>query len=161
MLDLANKIFAEEKEGKAAPADETENKKKLIEIMEKEGLGGVSFFCFFGYTGRNISEEEHKAATIVEAQNRKLRKEGKEVKDDEDEEEDDGFDEFEYEIFPMASDIAVAIVEDLWPSAIRYFTDAQELEAMSDIDFEDDDEDEDMEDDDELDGQPSSKKQKA
>lgn len=161
MLDLANQIYAEQKDGKAAPSDETEAKTKIVELMENEGLGGVSFFCFFGYAGRYITEEEHKAATIVEAEKRKLRKEGKNVdEDEEDEEEEDGFDEFEYEIFPMASDVAVAIVEDVWPSAIRYFIDAQELQAMSDMDFEDEDEDEEM-DDDELDGQPSPKKQKA
>ncbi|PNY26019.1 nucleosome assembly protein, partial [Tolypocladium capitatum] len=163
LLALASKVWEEDKAGKT---EETEAKKKLKEQMANTGLGGVSFFAWFGFRGRNITPEENREATEKEQERRQARREGKEVEvddddDDEDEEEDD--DEYELEIFPTAEDLAVAIAEDLWPGAIKYFTQAQEQDAMSDMDFESDD-DEEMEGaDDEADGEDSAprKKRKA
>lgn len=122
MLALAKQIYDDEKAGKVAPADESPAKQALIEKMENTGLGGVSFFGFFGFAGRKVSEEESKAAFIVEQEKKKRRKAGENVEEEEEDEEEDDFDEYEYEIFPAASDVAVAIVEDLWPTAIRYFS---------------------------------------
>lgn len=121
MLSLAKKIWEDEKAGKEG---ETENTKKLRELMDSTGLGGVSFFAWFGFRGRKISEEEHKEASKKEQEKRKLRKEGKDTGDamDEDEDEDEDDDEYELEIFPTGDDLAVCIAEDLWPGAIKYFS---------------------------------------
>lgn len=182
MLDLVVKIWEEEKAGKGE-GEETEAKKALTEKMENTGLGGVSFFAFFAFCGRHITDEESNAALKARQEKRQLAKDGKDVdEDDEDEEEEDDFDEYEFEIFPAASDAAHSIVDDLWPNATRYFSkqfrkplptnqdnnisnqiisivDAQEFAAMSDIEFEDGS-DEEMEDDEEAD-EHQDKKRKA
>ncbi|KAJ6438635.1 NAP family protein [Purpureocillium lavendulum] len=159
-LALVKQVYEDDKAGKAG--EETEAKKKLRELLENTGIGGTSFFAFFGFRGRNISAEESVEATKVAQEKRKARKEGKEVevKEDEDEDDEDDDDEYELEIFPTADDLAVCIAEDLWPGAIKYFIQAQEQDALSDMDFESDDDDEDME---EADGEdkPPQKKRKA
>ncbi|KAH7318697.1 nucleosome assembly protein [Stachybotrys elegans] len=162
MLDLAKKVYEEDKAaGDAKPAGETEAKKALNTLMEKTGLNGVSFFCWFGFAGRKVSEEENKEAIKLEQEKRKALKEGKEVDvmdEDNEDEDDDEDDEYEYEIFPTADDLAVFLAEDLYPGAIKYFLTAQEQDGMSDLNFESDDE---MEDGDEDKAKPPSKKRKA
>ena len=173
MLDLVRKVYQEEDAGQTG---ETETKKELKKQMESTGLDGLSFFAWFGFRGRKISDEEHREATKQEEQRRQARKEGKKTDDDMDEDDDDDDDEYEWEIFPTGDDLAVCIAEDLWPGAIKYFRTfrsepplqprlitnmptvaAQEADALSDIDFEDDS-DEDMEGTEEA---PANKKRKA
>lgn len=140
LLPLVVKVWEDDKAGK--PADEeTQAKKDLKAQMEKTGLGGVSFFAWFGFRGRNISVEESNEARKAAEEKRKARKEGKEVDvmDEDENDEDDEDDEYELEIFPTGDDLAVSIAEDLWPSAIKYFTAAQEAD-ISDADFESGDE---------------------
>lgn len=138
LLDLAKKIYEDDKSGKTE--EKTPAKEELLKKLEDTSLDTVSFFNFFGFRGRFITAEESAAASRVADEKRKARKEGKEVEEkmEEDEEEDDG--EYEFEIFPNGDDVAVAIAEDLYPEAIRYFRDSEELAALSDADFEDDDE---------------------
>ncbi|KAM5342644.1 hypothetical protein ACJ41O_013610 [Fusarium nematophilum] len=139
MLGLATKIWEEEKAGKTG---ETESSKKLLEIMEETGMGGVSFFCWFGFRGRKISAEEDKEARKIEEQRVQARKEGKETDDDAMDEDDDDEDEYELEIFPTADDVAVTIADDLYPGATKYFVHAQEADDIpSDLEFEEMDED--------------------
>lgn len=123
MLDLVCEVrAAEAKTGKKLD-DDVEPKKSLLAKMEATGLGGVSFFAWFGFCGRNISAEESKEAFKVEQEKRQQRKAGMNVDDDdEDEDEDDDLDEYETEIFPTADDVAVCIAEDVWPNAIKYFS---------------------------------------
>ncbi|KAK7403240.1 hypothetical protein QQX98_011012 [Neonectria punicea] len=156
MLGLVQKVYEEEKAGKEG---ETAAAKKLKQLMEDTGLGGVSFFAWFGFRGRKISIEEDKEAQKKEQERRQARKAGKETEEEADEDSDDDDDEYEMEIFPTADDLAVCIAEDLWPGAIKYFTNAQEQDEMSDIDFESD-EDEEMDDDDTKET-PAAKKRKA
>ncbi|PHH89445.1 hypothetical protein CDD83_6050 [Cordyceps sp. RAO-2017] len=156
MLSLARKVWEEDKAAginnndKNKTAEDSESKKKLKDQMDKTGLGGASFFAWFGYRGRDVSVEEDREAFKLEQQKRQARKDGKESEakegdEEEEEEEDDDDGDYEFEIFPTADDLAVAIAEDLWPGAIKYFIQAQELDAMSDMEFETDDEDDDME----------------
>ncbi|KAH7152446.1 nucleosome assembly protein [Dactylonectria estremocensis] len=152
MLDLVHKVWEEEKAGKSG---ETAAQKELKKVIEDTGLGGVSFFAWFGFRGRKISVEEDKEASKKEQERREARKAGKETEQDATDEDDDE-DEYEMEIFPTGDDLAVCITEDLWPGAINYFTTAQEQDGMSDIDFEESDEE--MEDDDAV---PALKKRKA
>ena len=120
--DLVQKVFEEDKAGKEE--EETENKKALKKQMEETGLGGLSFFAWFGFRGRHISAEESVEAFKIEQEKRKARQEGKEVdamdEDEEDDEEDEDL-EYELEIFPTADDVAICISDDLWPGAIKYF----------------------------------------
>jgi hypothetical protein len=165
MLSLACKVFEEAKAG--TPATEvTETKKALKAKMEQTGLGGVSFFAWFGARGRDISAEESAEASKKKAEQRQARKDGKEVdvmdEGKDDEEEDDEDDEYEYEIFPTADDLAISFAEDLYPEAIKYFISAQEQDA-SDEDFESgaEDEDEDEMDEDDKPKESPNKKRKA
>ncbi|TQV92057.1 hypothetical protein V2A60_004363 [Cordyceps javanica] len=159
MLDLVCQLRAAEQAAGKKLDDDAEPKKSLIAQMESSGgIGGVSFFAWFGFCGRNISAEESKEAFKEEQAKRQKRKAGEEVpEDDEDEDDDDDDDEYETEIFPTADDVAVCIAEDVWPNAIKYFITAMEQDALSDIDFEESDEE--ME---EADGEEhASKKRKA
>ncbi|KAI1390906.1 nucleosome assembly protein [Hypoxylon trugodes] len=173
--DLVLKVWENNK--KQGPSDSTKIKKEkdytpdekaLKEKIEKTGLGGFSFFCWFSYRGLNVSEEESKVAWEKEQKERAARAAGeipdlKEV-DEEEEEDDEEEDPYALEVFPDGEEVALAFSDDLWPNAIKYFTQAQELDG-SDVDFEDEDEDEEMGDADEKPkangAQPPSKKRKA
>jgi hypothetical protein len=115
----------------------------------------TSFFTWFGWVSsrRWVSEEESTEANEKYQKIRELRRTApSEVKQPVSEglpkaEEDlDGqeaeFDDEVVEVHEAGEELAIAFAEDLWPNAIKYFTQAQEVEEMSDVDFEDD-EDED------------------
>ncbi|KAL3418028.1 hypothetical protein PVAG01_11038 [Phlyctema vagabunda] len=143
LLDLVCKSWeAGIKEPKDKSKGPTAAEKALKKQIESTGMGGLSFFAWFGFIGQRISKEESDDAKMKEAERRTLRKSGQEVSDEPEaeDEDDDEDDELSLEIFPEGDDLAVAIAEDLWPGAIRYFTQAQEQDALSDADFESDDE---------------------
>ncbi|KAF3063642.1 putative nucleosome assembly protein C36B7.08c [Daldinia childiae] len=177
MLDLVVKVWENDKKNPVTDStklkkekDYTPDEKALKEKIEATGLGAVSFFGFFGYRGLNISAEESRLAIEEEKKRKAERAAGKipELKAAEEEEDDDEDDEEEdplsLEIFPDGEEVALAISDDLWVNAIKYFSQAQEAD-ISEVDFEDDDEDEEMADDDEKPkangAQPPSKKRKA
>ncbi|KAK3327197.1 nucleosome assembly protein [Cercophora scortea] len=121
----------------------TPKQKALKSKIENTGLGGQSFFSWFGFVGPRVSAEESRIATEKENAKRQLRKSGGEADspmedDNEDDEDEDDLDELE--IFPDGDTLALAITDDLWPGAIKYFTQAQENEDLSDADFESDEE---------------------
>lgn len=114
---------------------------KLADNLNNISQDAVSFFAWFGYRGREVSAEESVEATRKETQTRKHRKSGKETVpgynamaedgDENDDEsrvckaialdEEDG-NELDCEIFPGGEELAVAISEDLYPGAIKYFS---------------------------------------
>ncbi len=114
--------------------------KALKKKIENTGMGGLSFFAWFGFIGRHVSAEESAAATAAEKQKRAAREARKNNKrksrsrsrsstPSSDEEEDseqgvEGEDDvgMSLEIFPDGDDLAVAFTEDLWPGAIKYFS---------------------------------------
>ncbi|KAI1639682.1 nucleosome assembly protein [Biscogniauxia mediterranea] len=170
MLDLVVKVWEQEKNQtqtngdskKAKKAQEwTPDQKALREKIQVTGLGGVSFFCWFGYRGEDISAEESRLAIEKVKKERAQRASGEapELKAvEEDDEEDEDEEMLPFEIFPDGDELAVAISDELWPNAIKYFTQAQEADGISDVDFEEDDEDDmDEEDDGEDDGEANSK----
>ena len=114
---------------KAEKVELTEKQKALKEKIDKTGMGGVSFFAWFGYIGENISAEESAAALKEDEEERRKRKAGEETeeKDDDEEMEDDeesddeDDDEDDLEIFPTGDAVAMAITDDLWPGALKYF----------------------------------------
>ena len=132
LLGLAKRVWEEEKaaqeKGEKKDSKElTEAQKELKEQIEKIGLGGISFFAWFGYAGKMISAEESQAATEQENEVRKLQREGKEIpeslrapeKEKEDEEDDD---DESLDIFPDGDSLAIALSDDLWPGAVKYFS---------------------------------------
>ncbi|PQE33099.1 nap family protein [Rutstroemia sp. NJR-2017a WRK4] len=168
LLDMVcNAWEVEKKEGNRGGEKKkelTKEQKVLKKKIESTGMGGMSFFAWFGYIGRRISAEESKEANAREERRREQRKNGgkiEEAEEEEDEEVDE--DEEDLEIFPDGDGLAIALTEDLWPEAIKYFTQAQEQDALSDADFESDDEEEE---DDEAqgsgsDGERPSKKRRS
>lgn len=131
----------------------TEKQKALRKKIEDLGLGGASFFSWFGYIGERVSAAESKAATDEEDDRRRRRNAGEDVPvPDNDDADDDDFDD-DLEIFPNGDQLAIAISDDLWPGAIKYFSEyspghqhslgidhaiahAQEVDALSEISFE-------------------------
>ncbi|PMD57960.1 uncharacterized protein K444DRAFT_533048 [Hyaloscypha bicolor E] len=125
----------------------TPEQKALKKKIENTGMGGLSFFAWFGFIGRHRKSRSRSSSRTPSS--------------DEDEEsvgEDDVG--MSLEIFPDGDDLAVAFTEDLWPGAIKYFTQAQEQDALSDADFESDDDeglDEPAEDSEDEDERPAKK----
>lgn len=114
-----------EKKNHRGGGELTAEQKALKKKIENTGLGGISFFAWFGYIGRRVSAEESRLAIEKEAARRKQRAEGNTAGGEDEEEAEEGEDdeeEVEYEIFPDGDSLAVAISEDLWPGAIKYFS---------------------------------------
>ena len=140
LLDLACDAYASEwtnlsSNGKAKDKTElTTQQNALKKKIDSSGLGGVSFFAWFGYTGRRISAEESREATEALGKSREERQKESEKDEknaggesvplrlDEEEEEDETDGESSLEIFPDGDELAIAISEDLWPGAIKYFS---------------------------------------
>ncbi|KAI8960550.1 hypothetical protein F5Y11DRAFT_329406 [Daldinia sp. FL1419] len=174
MLDLVVKVWENDKKQPQTDStklkkekDYTPDEKALKEKIEATGLGAVSFFGFFGYRGLNISAEESALAMEEEKKRKADRAAGrvpelKAAEEEDDDEDDEDEDPLSLEIFPDGEEVAIALTDDLWVNAIKYFSQAQEAD-ISEVDFEDD-EDEEMADDDEKPKNgalPPSKKRKA
>ncbi|KAG6191610.1 hypothetical protein E4U36_007186 [Claviceps purpurea] len=141
LLDLAKKVYEEDKAGKHdrnSPAKEA-----LIKKLDDVNIATVSFFNMFGYRGRYITAEESAAAFMELEEKRKARKEGKPPVEQMEDDDDD--DEYDFEILHNAEDLALAIAEDLYPNATRYFRMGEQLIMKADIDFDDEDDDTDEE----------------
>lgn len=147
LLGLVKKVWnAQQATSKTAAGDKatepTADERALKKKIENTGLGGMSFFAWFGYVGRSISAEESREATDKLRQERLARQAGTALtsngEDGEGEEDDDDEDDNALEIFPDGENLAIALSEDLWPNAIKYFTTAQEQDEVSDDDFESD-----------------------
>lgn len=139
LLDMVCKAWDKESTSNGKAAAErglTAEQKALKKKIENTGMGGLSFFAWFGFIGRKISAEESAAATALEQKRRERRmavKNGSKAEEVEDEDEDEEASEGEgededddlgmsLEIFPDGDDLAVAFTEDLWPGAIKYFS---------------------------------------
>ena len=131
LLDMVCKAWEAEKNTSSNGASKekremTAEQKALSKTIENTGIGGLSFFAWFGFIGRRVSAEESVEASRLEKERREKRKAGKttpslpESQDGEEEDEDDlGM---ELEIFPDGDDLAIAFTDDLWPGAIKYFS---------------------------------------
>lgn len=101
----------------------------------------TSFFTWFGFVSshRYVSAEESAKADEEFAAKKAERGAGKaaaEQEAQEDEDEEDEEDDSEVEVHEAGEELAIALADDLWPGAIRYFTEAQEMDGMSEMDFE-------------------------
>ncbi|KAH0553057.1 hypothetical protein GP486_006749 [Trichoglossum hirsutum] len=139
--------------GKAATEIKTPEQEVLVKLAAENAQG--SFFSWFGFRGRRLTAEESAEAVEEEEERRAKLRRGEKVhsgagKDPagsggQDPMEDDLEDEEEDIIFPAGEELAIAISEDLFPAALKYFTQAQEQPDASDIDFEELNTDEDEE----------------
>ncbi|EGP85113.1 nucleosome assembly protein family [Zymoseptoria tritici IPO323] len=118
--DNAVALFEARKKAGNMLARDIPEYKKLQEKLESLNGANTSFFTFFGW---------RKAGERVEVP---------EVSEEDEEAADDS----EVEVHEAGEQVAVTIAEDLWPNAIKFFTQAQELGEMSDVDFEEDDDEE-------------------
>ena len=92
--------------------------------MESDSEGSMSLFTWFGFRGnRDVSAEESAEAVKVERQRRAQGEAGGQSSSKGDEEEEEKVDgmEYEREVFWAGEDLAVAISEDLFPGALKYF----------------------------------------
>lgn len=106
----------------------TPEQKVLKKKIDNTGMGGLSFFAWFGFIGKRISAEECAQAIQLEKEKRKRRRDGSKAPlaeldstSDALEEEDDDVG-MSLEIFPDGDDLAQAFSGDLWPNAIKYFS---------------------------------------
>lgn len=130
LLDLVVKAWEKEKSSNgrtsSATGELSPEQKALKKKIDNTGMGGLSFFAWFGFIGRKISAEESAEATAAEIAKRRARKEGAKAAIEPTEEMDD--DEINdsvdmsLEIFPDGDELAIAFTEDLWPGAIKYFS---------------------------------------
>ena len=136
LLDMAVGVWEDEAHG----VGKSKNQDALVERMERMPMDAVSFFAWFGYRGRKVSAHESQEAIREEAERKAKAGHGKTNGDDENEEnepqpdlrstlektiatEDDPDDgELSYEIFPRGEELAIALSDDLYPGAIKYFS---------------------------------------
>ena len=109
----------------------------------------TSFFTWFGWvSGRRwVSQEESERANEEYSSLRERRRGGEKVvypgEQESDEEHEVPGDDEAVEVHQAGEELAISLAEDLWPNAIKFFTQAQEIEEMSDADFEELDMDDD------------------
>lgn len=127
LLAMARQVWDEEQnQGASAKIDKPEGMTPSQEALKKKiesagGVGGVSFFAWFGYRGRHVTAEENRQSQ----EERRLKMQGKmpEVTATEDKDEDmDEDDQDALEAFPGGDELAVCIADDLWQDAIKYFS---------------------------------------
>ncbi|KAI5241734.1 nucleosome assembly protein family [Aureobasidium subglaciale] len=114
--------------------------KKLVDMIEQWNADNTSFFTWFGFVSatRYISAEESAQANKEYKERQDKRAQGERIESPEPEEDEDELDiPGEDEVHPEGDELAQLIAEDVWPNAIKYFTQAQEMEDMSEMDFED------------------------
>lgn len=134
----------------------------LLTLLTSKNGHNTSFFTWFGFVSsrRWVSAEESEKAweefygkleAVRKGETISVKKEDEDEddadvkKEDEDEEEDDEEEE-EYgdqavEVFENGDDVAAVFAEEIWPNAIKYFTQAQEMDEDG-LSFDDDDDDE-------------------
>lgn len=110
---------------------------KLEHRLKSTQQDAISFFAWFGYRGRNVSAEESAEVVQNENENRRKHKKGRNgngsadnVVLDEHEPESASHKvplvidsrELDHEIFPDGEELAVAISDDLYPGAVKYFS---------------------------------------
>ena len=120
-LAQARKKLAKTNSAKSAETELPEYK-ALAEKLEMSTEASLSFFAWFGFVSsyRWITAEESEEASKADAERLEKLKQGEKVEDEEDDEDEQDFQETE--VFPSGDEIATLIADDLFPSAIKYFS---------------------------------------
>lgn len=125
LTDAAVKLFEARKNNNGGSKKDSElaEYKKLVSMIENSNEASPSFFAWFAFVSdyRWVSAEESEQTAKEDAERLAKLKRGEKVEDDEDE-DDDETDHQETEVFPQGGEIATLIAEDLWPSAIKYYS---------------------------------------
>lgn len=142
----------------------------LLTLLTAKNGHNTSFFTWFGFVSsrRWVSAEESEKAweefySKVEAVRKgetiSVKKEDEDEDDadvkKEDEDEDDEEEEYgdqAVEVFENGDDVAAVFAEEIWPNAIKYFTQAQEMDEDG-LSFDDDESEDESEDGEEVDMQ--------
>lgn len=112
----------------------------LSKLVETHNVGNTSFFTWFAHisTRRWVSAEESQNAWRVEYDRRQKYKAGEEVEPVDSPQSDQL--EQQIEVDEDGEDLASAILNDVWPGAMKFFLTAQEEDDQSDGGLESDDE---------------------
>ena len=108
---------------------------RLMNALEDTDAPSISFFAFFGYRGRNVTAEESAEAMMDQSPSRgngsgnvvsevkRSLSEGslKSLIQNSTPLDSDDEDPLAHEIFPAGEEVANALCEDVFPSALRYF----------------------------------------
>lgn len=142
-------LTGDARKARDAQAREMPEYKALKERLENASTGAISFFNFFSYRGRWTSAAESVEAKAELAAKRQAALSGNASDDDDEDDEDEEFPEEDVETFPAGHEVAVAIAEDIFPSAIDYFMadtidSDDELDGIEIDDSDDDDDDVEM-----------------
>ena len=164
--------------------------KTLFQKLERQPRGARSFFAWFGYIGESLGSENSKKRKDGENAihgGRSVANGKRSVGEEKETASSEETDRLAIEIFPSGEELAIAISEDLYPAAIKYFgrltfskfrengfplfmTDVLTVQSIkednagsSDEELEDSDSDDfdDAQDDAQDDGQPVAKKVKT
>ncbi|KAL9094413.1 MAG: hypothetical protein Q9165_003263 [Trypethelium subeluteriae] len=122
----------------------------LVKKVESWNGANTSFFTWFAWISsrRYVGAEESAQAEKEAAERREKRKQGEQV---EDQSSDKVVTDQDAEVHPFGEELALALAEEVWPAATKFFIQAQEAadDEMSEAEFEDEDVDESDEDDEE------------
>jgi len=134
---LVNKIEKLEEEAMAGDGDDEDD-----EDEDAVSPAGISFFNWFGYRGREVTAEQSKAANKEDEERWVKISKGEKVEEDDEDDEDEDVDELvddleEAEAFPDGEELAIAIAEDLWTDAMKYYVQSFEVgDDLEDLDME-------------------------
>jgi hypothetical protein len=100
----------------------TSEYKALAKKLETIDLSANSFFTLFGFISafRYVDEKESQQAYEADAERRDKRAKGEKV--EEPDEEDGGTEDEDVLVCPPGEDLALAIADDIYPNAIKYFS---------------------------------------
>ncbi|KAI9658561.1 MAG: hypothetical protein M1821_002121 [Bathelium mastoideum] len=153
LTDDALALFEARQESGDMMKQELPQYKALTKKVESWNGANTSFFTWFGWVSsrRYVGLEESEQSTKEAAERRRKRKGGEKIDDPRSSE---SVTDEDAEVHPSGEELALALAEELWPTATKLFTQAQEVQddEMSEADFEDDDVDEEEEEEDEDDG---------
>lgn len=132
----------------------------LLTLLTSKNGHNTSFFTWFGFVSsrRWVSAEESEKAweefygkleAVRKGEKISLvaAKDGDKEDEDEDDENEEDDEEEEYgdqavEVFENGDDVAAVLSEEIWPNAIKYFTQAQEMSESDGLSYDEDDDDE-------------------
>jgi hypothetical protein len=123
LTDAAYKLYETKKTKGATKETDLPEYKSLAAKLEESEEPVPSFFAWFGFVSsyKWVSAEESEQASKKEAERLAKQKRGEKVEEEEPEGEEEQ-DYQETEVFPTGDQLATIIAEDLWPSAIKYYS---------------------------------------
>ncbi|KAL2016465.1 hypothetical protein VTK56DRAFT_3486 [Thermocarpiscus australiensis] len=128
LLSLVKAVYNEQQTKGVRNVELTQSQTVLRKKIEGTDISDDSItwtLAWFGYVGKQVSTEESKTAIEEEEEERRRRAAEEEAAGNRDE-DDSTTEDFAYahddlEIFPGGDEVAMVIVNHLWPDAIKYY----------------------------------------